>query len=389
MRHRSASPIRSSMSVFVTIDRTRPAPRWLALLKERPMYLSSRVTVGSPTLRLTLAIVVTTALLLGVVAAVVAGASLPPSPAVIASGPTIVFDWNDRQKDDGWIGIVGPSDPQRVLFPDLLGAGYATWSLDGSEVVYSKAGIFARPVDGRTVESSPLTVDCTPPTCVEEMSLVYSSDGSHAVAERFMGDDANPTGTAIAVTDYATGKATMLTQSDWSAGENKRPRWSPDGTRIVFYRTERSADFLTTGSGVWVVNVDGTGLQRLTPEGTMFGDPDWSPDGTLIVMDSGPTDEFPNGSQDLYTIHPDGSGLTQITTHTPGTGSAAPRWTPDGKAIVYTALHGIDGELFAMPIAGGPPIRITQPEPGYQHVFAAFKPGSGSLDLTGAPSQAP
>ena len=159
----------------------------------------------------------------------------------------------------------------------------------------------------------------------------------------------------------------------------------------MFYRTERSNDGLTTGSGIWSVRVDGLDLTRLTPAGAVFGDPDWSPDGTTIVFDGGPTDEFPNGSQDLFTMKSDGSDLKQITTHSPGTGSAAPRWSPDGNAIVYTALHGIDGELFAMPSAGGEPMRITQPEPGYQHVFAAFRPDTGSVTFAGPshPSVAP
>jgi len=50
-----------------------------------------------------------------------------------------------------------------------------------------------------------------------------------------------------------------------------------------------------------------------------------------------------------------------------------------GSGFVYTALHGLEGELFAVPVAGGDPVRITQPEPGYQHVFAAFRPGMGSI----------
>jgi hypothetical protein len=71
-------------------------------------------------------------------------------------------------------------------------------------------------------------------------------------------------------------------------------RWSPDGQKIV----------LTNHSGVgenreiFIVNVDGTGLRRLT----LGGDPTWSPDGRQIAFT-----RFEPG-QHLYVINADGSG---------------------------------------------------------------------------------
>jgi TolB protein len=45
------------------------------------------------------------------------------------------------------------------------------------------------------------------------------------------------------------------------------PRFSPDGHRIVF----------TTLGGLYILNVDGTGLTELTGKGYFIGGPDWSP----------------------------------------------------------------------------------------------------------------
>jgi hypothetical protein len=64
---------------------TRPRPRWLAALKEPPMHTSSRLTVGSPTIRV--AAILAATLLLGVL---VAGAGLAGTRLLAADGSIIV-----------------------------------------------------------------------------------------------------------------------------------------------------------------------------------------------------------------------------------------------------------------------------------------------------------
>lgn len=48
------------------------------------------------------------------------------------------------------------------------------------------------------------------------------------------------------------------------------PTWSPDSSKLLFWRT----------GTIWAVNIDGSGLQRLT-EGYA---PQWSPDGQHIAF---------------------------------------------------------------------------------------------------------
>ncbi len=50
-----------------------------------------------------------------------------------------------------------------------------------------------------------------------------------------------------------------------------------------------------------------TGLVKLTDGGDNLG-PSWSPDGNWIVFTS-----FRDGNNELYIIHPDGTGLTRLT----------------------------------------------------------------------------
>jgi parallel beta-helix repeat protein len=66
-------------------------PRWLALIKEPPMRLSSRVVVGSPVARVAYVAILTLVLVVITAGAVVTGASLLPSPE-LSGPPAIVVD---------------------------------------------------------------------------------------------------------------------------------------------------------------------------------------------------------------------------------------------------------------------------------------------------------
>ena len=58
--------------------------------------------------------------------------------------------------------------------------------------------------------------------------------------------------------------------------EDREPAWSPDGTKIAFFRA---------ASGIYVMDADGTGVTLVTPTPGRIGLPAWSPDGTKIAFD--------------------------------------------------------------------------------------------------------
>jgi TolB protein len=55
------------------------------------------------------------------------------------------------------------------------------------------------------------------------------------------------------------------------------PAWSPDGTRIAFWRRGAAGDTIV------VVNVDGSGARRLTASPESARSPGWSPDSKYIA----------------------------------------------------------------------------------------------------------
>jgi Tol biopolymer transport system component len=83
---------------------------------------------------------------------------------------------------------------------------------------------------------------------------------------------------------------------------------------------------------IFMANVDGTGLRRLTRAPGYDAEAVVSPDGRSIVFTSAR-----NGDLDIYTMRIDGTHVRQLT-HELGY-DGGPWWSHDGKKIVYRAAH--------------------------------------------------
>src|SRR5207253_873467 len=111
----------------------------------------------------------------------------------------------------------------------------------------------------------------------------------------------------------------QLTPTVWPQGGfiNFEPaRWSPQGNEIVFSAHVPGS----ARSSLWVVHSDGSELRQISipscggaiSDPNSFGcvHPAWSPDGQKIVFSRF---SAATGDRDIFTVNPDGSGLTQIT----------------------------------------------------------------------------
>jgi Tol biopolymer transport system component len=108
--------------------------------------------------------------------------------------------------------------------------------------------------------------------------------------------------------------------------------FSPDGSRIVFLRAEPVEDALF--GSLYVVNVDGTGLHRITPPGSHTQTARWSPDGKWIVFGSTGSEAL----QLIEAVRPDGTGQKTVFEDPDGGSAITPTWSPDGHKIMFALI---------------------------------------------------
>jgi len=115
--------------------------------------------------------------------------------------------------------------------------------------------------------------------------------------------------------------------------------FSPDGNRIAFVSTRAKGR-----ANLWILDVKTRKATPLTKgKGGDFR-PAWSPDGKWIAFSSDRDSELPVAKGrwerlhvvDLYVVHPDGSGLRQVTEH--GNFCGTPKWMPDGKTLLADCM---------------------------------------------------
>ncbi len=141
--------------------------------------------------------------------------------------------------------------------------------------------------------------------------------------------------------------AAILCQPAWSAAKQplthetmwllKRvgaPKASPDGKWVVFSVTEPAYDSKDQVSDLWLVPADGSAApRRLTATKGSESDVDWSPDSRRIAFIAKREGDEENQVYVLNVI--DGGEAWRLTGLS--TGAAAPRWSPDGKQMLFSS----------------------------------------------------
>jgi Tol biopolymer transport system component len=267
------------------------------------------------------------------------------STPVPATEPVLVGEPIDLSALRGRILLSGDED---VFVANVDGTGLvqlttrpgpefdAAWSPDGKQVVYrdSRRGIndddeiFVMNADGtgaRNISRNPAN-DWGPAWSPDGSTIVFNSDRQGGPLAGYLVD---PDGSNVrrirtdAFVEY--------------------PAWSPDGRRIAFMGQDR----LTLDYDLYVVNVDGTGLVRLTETLGSDGWPAWSPDGTRIAFSSERDDcRFSDADDcrttgdvgphhDIWIVNPDGTGLHRVT---PEFGQFV-TWSPDGRYLMVAGYE--------------------------------------------------
>jgi Tol biopolymer transport system component len=174
----------------------------------------------------------------------------------------------------------------------------------------------------------------------------------------------SPNGSQIALSLVRpdTGEIDLwLMESDGSAarllltcedGQCTNATWSPDGRRLAYERRELNLELGSVGVGpgpprVWLLNLSSGQTWPLLQDNQMLGyAPRWSPDGKHLGYSAPSRDSAPSGD-------PDSQGGVRIVELETGESRLIPSlagetgtWSPDGQAMVLTDL-AFAGERYA------------------------------------------
>jgi tricorn protease len=101
---------------------------------------------------------------------------------------------------------------------------------------------------------------------------------------------------------------------------------------------------------LWVADLNGKNVKRLTGDEGEQSNPAFSPDGSLIAF----TAQY-DGNQDVYVVPVSGGVPTRLTWH-PGP-DIVQGFTPDGSAVLFTSRRAVFtgryAQLFTVPVKGG------------------------------------
>ena len=272
------------------------------------------------------------------------------------SDPEIAYQWAQGGGDSIYVMSPDGSGSSAILSDLKQSTFHPDWSPDGSRIAFELEGadgwdIWTAAADG---SDRMLVVDhttCPANDCIGVSYPAWSPDGDAMAYARFHAAPGDIVSSDIEVMDIATGETRVVASSPRRT-VLEYPRWSPDGGSLVYAFTRFSTDTADpgteTGSGLAMVDTvtpDAEPRELTDPE--LFGSyPDVRTSDGLIVFATYDLGEFQGTDEpsNLYTVRPDGSGLTQLTDFGPGERRATqPSWTPDGERILFTLVEHAPG----------------------------------------------
>lgn len=136
-------------------------------------------------------------------------------------------------------------------------------------------------------------------------------------------------------------KTQLITSTSW----DDTPQFSTDGKWIAF-SSERSG-----APEIWVAGADGLNVRRLTFfDGQFAGTPRWSPDGKRIVFDARP----PASKPSICIVSASGGQPIRLT----NVEGDVPSWSRDGRWIYFHSRA--DDQISKVPASGGKAVRVTR-----------------------------
>lgn len=230
-----------------------------------------------------------------------------------------------------------PSRPSQV----------AAWSPDSTSLLLSGMStrldeLYRVSSDGENFRSLTEEVD-------DSWMPVWSPDDRYIV---FVGGDGYGDWNIFRMDSDGGNVLPLTTSSDHE--NNMFPEISPDSQRIAFVSDRYG------GQDIYLMNIDGSDLQRLTWTTAYEMQASWSPDGQKLLVIAQPLGLT---SGDIYVIEVADGNTRHLIQHSSFIFSSSPSWSPDGSEILF----------------------VYQNESGSADIYVANADGSNLRQLTHNP----
>lgn len=242
-------------------------------------------------------------------------------PTWSSDGSLLTFSSFRSGIPDLWVMKPDGKDT-RQLTQDGAVEGGARWSPDGSRIAFysfrddSKQFMWIMNADGGDPQPVIEELVADPSTvCAGGFPGGWFPDGKRILYRGSEGDikalqicSANDDGSDI---------KTILSED---SHKSYYPALSPDGRKIAF-TSDREGN-----AEIYVMNVDGGGIRRLTRNDGTDEYPTWSPDGQWIAFHSDREGSSRDGDFEIYVMRPNGSDVRRLTDNR--FDDTSPFWSP-------------------------------------------------------------
>jgi len=148
-----------------------------------------------------------------------------------------------------------------------------------------------------------------------------------------------------------------------------QPTWSPDGKKLVYVSPCAGKNDQYLKSSLFMLDLEAGETIQLTKVSGGDFEPAWSPDGEKIAFSS-----LREGLLAIYVLNLADQAVTRLTELNSAIQSRQPAWSPDGSQIIYTVRRSSLMRISSMSLDGSNPQQLLRTGGSFSDYLPAWSP---------------